>query len=241
MTEKYIVALRRADRAIVKVLAFAGIFCAVALLSQPTRHSMPNVGSGRGASVDLSVPSGALSGNKMIASDGVLTHAVQPFAPQITPVMQEPLALSPMELALERILAEQRCLAEAMYYEARGEGTEGEMAIAEVVFHRMRSTGYPHSVCGVVYQGTETGRGCQFSFACDGEMQRAKTRRAWVAAKTLASRIMAGFVRLGDVTGDAISFHAVDVQPEWGDHLVRTIQIGNHIFYRAASRSDGDS
>ncbi len=154
-------------------------------------------------------------------------------------VRTEPVDLSPLlnRVVLERMLAEQRCLAEAMYYEARGEGPDGEKAIAEVVFHRMRAAGFPHSICGVVYQRAATGRGCQFSFTCNGQMENPKTSGAWARARRLAGRILTGLVQLGDMTEDAIAFHAVAVQPGWGDHLIRTIQIGNHVFYRAAPRT----
>ncbi|MGD0190744.1 MAG: cell wall hydrolase [Rhizomicrobium sp.] len=141
------------------------------------------------------------------------------------------------ELALVRILQDQKCLAEAMYYEARGEGREGQEAIAEVVFHRMKARGYPRSICGVVYQGSERGHGCQFSFACDGELQLPKSPSAWSRARLLAAKIMAGAVQLGDITGDAISFHAADIQPDWADTMERTIQIGNHVFYRSLPRT----
>jgi len=144
---------------------------------------------------------------------------------------------SPAALMMLRILADQRCLAEAMYYEARGEGVDGQKAIAEVVFHRMHARGYPHSICGVVYEGASAGagRGCQFSFACNGDANRPKESAAWFRARTLAAKIMSGLVHLEDMTQNAIAFHASDVQPEWGDHLERTIQIGNHIFYRAVA------
>jgi spore germination cell wall hydrolase CwlJ-like protein len=146
-------------------------------------------------------------------------------------------APSSAELEMVRILEDQRCLAEAMYYEARGEGRSGQEAIAEVVFHRMRTPGYPRSICGVVYQGANHGGGCQFSFACDGALQRPKSIAAWSQARVLAAKIMTGIVRLEDITGDAISFHAADIQPDWADHLERTIQIGNHVFYRSLSRT----
>jgi len=144
---------------------------------------------------------------------------------------------SPEELAVLRALAEARCLAQAMYYEARGEGRAGEEAIAEVIFHRMHAHGYPHSVCGVVFEGAGSGHGCQFSFACNGEALKPREAAAWYRARTYAEKIIKGMVHLDDLTEDAIAFHAVDVQPEWGDHLERTIQIGNHIFYRAAART----
>jgi hypothetical protein len=244
MTGKFIVALRRADRALVGAFMLVVVIGAAAAINQHTDYLSADELARRSSSVvniDIAPPPSVrvAAVRHRVASAPAIRNAVF-YAPVVTPVFR-PLAPTPMELALARFLAEQRCLAEAMYYEARGEGADGEMAIAEVVFHRMRSSGYPHSVCGVVFQGMDSGHGCQFSFACNGEMQRPKTVRAWWRARFLAGRILAGLVHLGDVTGDAISFHAVDVQPEWSDHLIRTIQIGNHIFYRAASRGTGAS
>jgi len=149
-------------------------------------------------------------------------------------------APSATELAMVRFAAEQRCLAEAMYYEARGEGVTGEEAIAEVVFHRMHRRGYPASICGVVYQGAyDGGLGCQFSFVCNGDMNRAKSPGAWAQARLLAAKILSGDTLLGNVTGDATSFHAVDVEPDWAGSLERTVQIGNHVFYRPLARTRG--
>jgi len=180
----------------------------------------------------------------VVAADGttnVMSATPVSFvsAPTTLAAPDSPLAKAPSaaELALERILEDQRCLAEAMYYEARGEGKEGQEAIAEVVFHRMHAPGYPRTICGVVYQGADRRSGCQFSFACDGELLQPKSSSAWARARMLAARIMAGIVRLGDITGDAIAFHAADIQPDWADQMERTIQIGNHIFYRAAPRT----
>ncbi|HCR66389.1 MAG TPA: cell wall hydrolase, partial [Oceanicaulis sp.] len=59
---------------------------------------------------------------------------------------------------------ERRCLAEAIYYEARSETLAGQMAVAEVVINRSRHRAYPNSICGVVYQGSERRTGCQFTF-----------------------------------------------------------------------------
>lgn len=142
---------------------------------------------------------------------------------------------APSEVAMAQLLAERRCLAEAMYYEARGEGARGEMAVAEVVFHRMRSRIYPSTICGVVFEGAQEKRACQFSFVCNGDMKRTKEPHAWHAAQFLAAKIMTGTVPLGDMTDDATSYHAVYVDPVWAGHLVRTVQIGNHIFYRRPS------
>ena len=146
---------------------------------------------------------------------------------------------TPIEVAAEQLLAQRRCLAEAMYYEARGEGAVGEMAVAEVIFHRMRSSSYPNTICGVVFEGAQDKRACQFSFVCNGDMERAKNPHAWAVARLLAAKIMTGAVRLGDITENATSYHAVSVDPRWAATLKRTVQIGNHIFYRARTRSRG--
>jgi len=162
-------------------------------------------------------------------------------APAATPAsVQAPVAATPAvatapstatDVAMAQLLAEHRCLSEVLYYEARGEGTEGQMAVAEVIFHRLRRGHYGHSICAVVYDGAGT-HSCQFSFACHGELTRQKSPAAWRRAETLAARILTGETQLGDTTGDAVSFHAASVSPDWADSMVRTVQIGNHVFYK---------
>jgi hypothetical protein len=136
-----------------------------------------------------------------------------------------------------KLLAQHRCLAEAMYYEARGEGEKGEMAVAEVVFHRLQGGGYGRSICAVVYEGAPK-TGCQFSFACDGSRSRSKSPEEWRRAEVLAARILAGELALSDVTGDAMNYHAAYMRPIWAGKLIRTAQIGNHVFYRPPGASD---
>jgi len=154
-----------------------------------------------------------------------------------TPQSPAALARTPAEaLVMNKLLAEHRCLAEAMYYEARGEGTSGQKAIAEVIFHRMRTGNYGHSICAVVYEGASQ-PGCQFSFTCNGELAVKKAPEAWMQAQVLAAKILTGEERLGDETLGATNFHAASVDPEWAGELIRTVQIGNHVFYRNAPRS----
>ena len=153
------------------------------------------------------------------------------------PAVVQPTDKSMVEgLILNKLRAEHRCLSEVLYYEARGEGVKGQKAVAEVVFHRMRTGNYGHSICAVVYEGADK-PGCQFSFACNGELSRAKSAHAWLRAEILAARILTGEENLGDVTGGATSFHAVSVQPDWANELQRTVQIGNHVFYKQAMHS----
>lgn len=143
---------------------------------------------------------------------------------------------APSEIAMAQLLAERRCLAEAMYYEARSEGVIGQEAVAEVVFHRMRNRNYPSTVCGVVFEGSELRHACQFSFTCNGDMKKPIEKHAWAESKLLAAKIMTGAVRLADITDHATSYHADYVDPVWAAHLVKTVQIGRHIFYRLPSR-----
>ena len=135
-----------------------------------------------------------------------------------------------------QLLAEHRCLSEVLYYEARGEGSGGQKAIAEVVFHRMTHGNYGHSICAVVYEGRNK-PGCQFSFACNGDMRKAKQADAWRRSEALATEIMTHEVNLRNDTGGATNFHAITVSPEWADTKEKTTQIGNHVFYRDVPRT----
>ena len=145
---------------------------------------------------------------------------------------------SPVELAAARLTAESQCLAEAMYYEARGEGIDGQKAVAEVVLQRTRNRNYGNTVCSVVYEGVEPGRrDCQFSFACDGSPEHPKEESVWAETKLMAEKIMTGQMKLANRTQYAVSYHSVDVTPFWSDSMVKTVQIGNHVFYRFAPRN----
>jgi exopolysaccharide biosynthesis WecB/TagA/CpsF family protein len=122
------------------------------------------------------------------------------------------------------------CLTQAVYYEAAGEGSDGERAVAQVVLNRMRHPGYPASVCGVVYQGSELGSGCQFTFACDGSLLRTPTADLWNRARKIADDALSG--KVFAAVGHATHYHADYVLPYWADSLDKSVQIGRHIFYR---------
>ena len=135
------------------------------------------------------------------------------------------------DLALARLVLEHRCLAEALYYEARGEGRTGQKAVAEVVFHRMNHGHYGHSICAVVYEGSRH-PGCQFSFTCNGDMAHPREEAAWAQAEQLAAQILTGEITLHNMTGGATNYHAVSVNPYWAPTLKKTARIGRHVFYR---------
>jgi len=175
---------------------------------------------------------------EQVKTSVVLTKPAAVEAPiYATSAALKPAAKSLVEdLIMNKLMAEHHCLSEVLYYEARGEGVKGQKAVAEVVFHRMRTGNYGHSICAVVYEGANR-PGCQFSFACNSEMRDRKSPQAWLQAQILAARILTGEESLGDVTAGATSFHATSVQPDWANDLQRTVQIGNHIFYKNASHS----
>jgi spore germination cell wall hydrolase CwlJ-like protein len=160
--------------------------------------------------------------------------------PLIYPVVVTPRAETPAQptqhqLVVAQLESEHRCLSEALYYEARGEGAVGQRAVAEVIFNRLRQRAYPHSICGIVNQGAGE-HACQFAFACDGERARVKIAADWAAAETVAAQILTGELRIGSLTGDALYFRAAGQALE-PDGLERTIQIGNQVFFRDAPKS----
>ena len=149
------------------------------------------------------------------------------------PVVQIALAPRPAtDAVMTQLLAEHKCLSEVLYYEARGEGDGGQKAIAEVVFHRMNRGNFGHSICAVVYEGKGK-PGCQFSFTCNGDLNRPREAAAWQKSEELAAQILTGEERLRNMTGGATHYHAVWMRPVWAPTLKKTGQIGGHIFYRA--------
>lgn len=132
--------------------------------------------------------------------------------------------------------AEINCLAEAIYYEARGESFTGQAAVAEVIMNRVNHRVYPDTICGVVYEGSERVTGCQFSFTCDGSMTRAPRGRAWRRSQLVAEHVAIGFAP--PRTRRATHYHTTAVDPHWNDSLVQTGQIGTHVFYRFPSRRE---
>jgi len=124
---------------------------------------------------------------------------------------------------------ERYCLTQAIYYEARGEGVQGQLAVADVVLQRQKSKYHPDTICGVVYEPY------QFSFVSDGSTLREIDVESWNKADDLAGRILRHEVKTS-LTGRALFYHAKTVRPDWADTMVKTAEIGNHIFYRRAPR-----
>ena len=126
--------------------------------------------------------------------------------------------------------ADWRCLAEAIYFEARGEATRGQVAVAEVILNRVDSRRFPSTVCGVVMQGSERRNACQFSYACDGKPEFIAETKAFAKAAKIAKMMLEGRPRV--LTGAATHYHTTAVNPRWASKLTKTTQIGEHLFYR---------
>lgn len=122
------------------------------------------------------------------------------------------------------------CLTAAIYYEAASESDDGERAVAQVVLNRVRHPAFPHTVCGVVFQGFERLTGCQFTFSCDGALARRVSRVGWDRAHAIATQALGGAVY--PAIGWATHYHTQWVVPYWSNTLVKTAQVGAHIFYR---------
>jgi len=126
---------------------------------------------------------------------------------------------------------EERCLAEAIYFEARSEPPAGQAAVAQVVLNRVRSSLYPASICGVVYQNAHRHLSCQFTFACEGKSLKITEPASWAQAQKIAKEVLEGKTYLANV-GGATHYHANYVRPYWSRKLNRKDKIGRHIFYQ---------
>lgn len=122
------------------------------------------------------------------------------------------------------------CLTAAVYYEAASEPDDGQRAVAQVVLNRVAHPLFPKTVCGVVYQGSQRGTGCQFTFTCDGALLRQRSRYFWDRAQQVARAALAGYVFRP--VGLATHYHTFAVHPVWDAAMNFIGQIGAHRFYR---------
>ena len=126
------------------------------------------------------------------------------------------------------------CLATAIYFEARSENLDGQVAVANTILNRVESPKFPDTLCEVVQQGRSwmghmLRNQCHFSYYCDGRPEVILDEGAY----TLALSIAVNWRHLVDITNGATYYHRDDVQPYWveAESLSITRQIGRHIFY----------
>jgi spore germination cell wall hydrolase CwlJ-like protein len=132
----------------------------------------------------------------------------------------------------------EKCLAEAVYFEARGEAVRGQIAVAQVVLNRAFSGYYPTTVCGVVYQNKYRHFACQFTFACDNTRDVINEPDMWERAKKIAKAMLDGEVWLPEV-GKSTHYHAYWVRPSWVNEMKKMYKFGVHTFYRPKAWGDG--
>jgi Cell Wall Hydrolase len=123
-----------------------------------------------------------------------------------------------------------RCLAEAVYYEARGEPYIGQVAVAQVVLNRARSGKWHRNICAVISQGIERGEKCQFSYMCR-TVRAAPAGPMWERAQEVAIDAVRGRVWLRELV-EATHYHTTAVAPIWRQGLDGLGTFGSHIFYR---------
>lgn len=122
------------------------------------------------------------------------------------------------------------CLAQALYFEARGESVRGQFAVAEVILNRVDSAKFPSTLCKVIHQGTGRKYACQFTYTCDGNPEVIHEKAAYQRVGKIAKFMMDGAPR--DLTDGATYYHTKAVNPRWARKFARTTTIGVHHFYR---------
>jgi spore germination cell wall hydrolase CwlJ-like protein len=132
----------------------------------------------------------------------------------------------------------EKCLAEAVYFEARGEAVRGQIAVAQVVLNRAFSGYYPTTVCGVVFQSKYRHSVCQFTFACEGNTEIIREPDMWERAKKIAKAMLDGLIWLPEVD-KSTHYHAYYVHPSWVAEMRRMYKFGVHTFYRPKAWGDG--
>ena len=123
------------------------------------------------------------------------------------------------------------CMTEALYFEARGESVKGIFAVAEVILNRVDSKTFPNSVCGVIKQGVNNPRGCQFSYACDRYPEVYREKNARLLVGKIARLMLDGAERR--LTKGSDHYHTKAVNPRWARAFDRMVTIGVHKFYRS--------
>jgi spore germination cell wall hydrolase CwlJ-like protein len=122
------------------------------------------------------------------------------------------------------------CLAQALYFEARGESVKGQFAVAEVILNRVASKAFPNTVCGVINQGTGKKYRCQFTYTCDGLAEHVSEPKSWARVGKVAKLMLDGAPRI--LTNGATHYHTNAVSPSWSRKFAKTAFIGVHYFYR---------
>ena len=184
-----------------------------------------------GGEVQIIPASVDLTGKSDVSAPAVKRLALAPSPAKIEKTFKLKRSEKQAVVAERRIrLAEENCLARAVYFEARSESELGQLAVARVILNRTKDAAYPKSICGVVYQGSNRRNSCQFSFACDGMPDDVNQPAAWANSKRIAQKAMADTTSM-KIMSTATNYHADYVRPKWAGNMKRLVKIGRHIFY----------
>ncbi|MGN6570064.1 MAG: cell wall hydrolase [Pseudolabrys sp.] len=164
----------------------------------------------------------------------------QTFAmlPPPAPGVPPPSPIERLHLDGKSLARAERCLANAVYFEARDQPYKGQVAVAQVVMNRVFSGFYPEDVCGVIYQNADRHLACQFTFACDGKRKTINERGAWARANRIAKETLAGKL-YEPAVGTATHYHALYVHPNWVREMHKLVRFGIHSFYRPIAWGNG--
>jgi len=134
----------------------------------------------------------------------------------------------------------EKCLANAVYFEARDEPVRAQIAVAQVVLNRVFSPFYPNDICGVVYQNANRHLACQFTFACDGKRNIISEPDAWARATHIARDMLDGKLWMPEVA-KSTHYHDYWAHPDWVGEMKRIDRLGGLIFYRPRAWGDGSN
>ncbi len=213
-----------------ELVALGGIALAIVLAAGGAAWSTPNLDAVSAARSDQTAPAPPpLLVRNIAPAEALAVNGQIPLASGPNPAAAP---FSVANLSIETRARALDCLASAVYYEAGNQSEDGERAVAQVVLNRVRHPAFPSSVCGVVYQGSTRLTGCQFTFTCDGSLERRPDPDGWARAKRIAEAALNGAV-FGPV-GLATHYHADYVVPYWASTMAKNAVVGAHLFYRWA-------
>ncbi len=115
------------------------------------------------------------------------------------------------------------CMAKNIYFEARDQSLEGQIAVAQVVMNRVLSDKYPDSPCKVIYQKN------QFSWYWDGKSDRPREKEEFNLAKVIAWAVIQKVVP--NIVPESLHYHSIDILPYWAKGKIPEIIIEDHVFY----------
>jgi hypothetical protein len=201
---------------------------ATALASEPIKLASVDVGT---------LPADVAQAPMSLPMSNVTPLAMVPM-PRPAPGVPPPSPAERLHLEGKERARAERCLANAVYFEARSEPVRGQMAVAQVVINRAFSGFYPNDICGVVYQNASRHLACQFTFACDGKSKAIHERGEWARANRIAKQTLDGQIYVPEVA-KSTHYHAIYVHPNWVGEMKKMVRFGIHNFYRPYAWGNG--